>query len=556
MPRPESDLRLKHWLSLSAIAVLLSGLGLFLLAASRTEAQNQGTTNSSPPQELRVEDAGLGTSSPNSSTNSSTDEEETSGPGREVPDEAAYEKQKKKANDKARAKQPSTESTSPGAASATQNVLGNSEGVNGSTPRSDSNGAMGPSQYIEMTNDGFAIYDRSSSTPTAQGSLQDLTGEPSTNHVIDSMMIWDPDTNRFFYSAADSAANTDNRIAFGFSTTSTPSSDADFCKYTIPLGSIWPDFPRLGDTQDFLLIGTNNSNKEVGGYVGSNLYSITKPTSGTTCPDKSTFTVDQKQNLKDASGTQAFDIVPANQVDSSGTGWVVARAGSLPANKLSIYKVTKNSDGSVNVSTTMGLSVSQYKVPADAPQKGTKTLLDTLDGGPTQAVSAIDPSHKGAVALWTQHTVFGGSGAQVRWYEIDPTIPALFQNGSLSDSSGRYLFNAAISPDRMNNGQTQQFGESMALTYNSSSKNQYQDIREVSKEGSNPVSSEVLIKGSTVAYTNGKGCSNSLCHWGDYPGAIPDPAASTTGAHGQVWLTNMWAKSSGGWGTWNWAVTP
>jgi hypothetical protein len=559
MPRPESDLRLKHWLSLLpiAIAVLLSGLGLFLLAAPRTEAQNQDTTNSSP-QELRVEDAGLGTSSPDSSTNSPTDEEATSGPGREVPDEAAYEKQKKKANDKARAKQPSTESTSPEAAPATQNALSSFEGVNGSTPRSDSNGAIGPSQYIEMTNAGFAIYDRSSTTPTAQGSLQDLTGEPSTNHVIDSMMIWDPDTNRFFYSAADSASSADNRIAFGFSTTSTPSSAADFCKYTIPLGSIWPDFPRLGDTQDFLLIGTNNSNKSTGGYVGSNLYSITKPPSSSTCPDKSTFTVDQQQNLKDASGHQAFDIVPANQVDSSGTSWVVARAGSLPANQLSIYKVTKNSDGSLNVSTAMRLSVPQYKLPADAPQKGTKTLLDTLDAGPTQAVSAIDPSDNDAVALWAQHTVFGGSGAQVRWYEIDPNNTALFQSGTLSDSSGRYLFNAAISPDRMNSGQTQQFGDSMALTYNSSSKSQYPDIRMVSKEGSAPVSSEVLIKESSVAYTNtnGKKCSSSLCRWGDYPGASPDPGAPNTGAHGQVWLTNMWAKTSGEWGTWNWAATP
>jgi hypothetical protein len=555
MARSGPRTQLRHSLSVPVIGatVLLSGLLLFGVTSSRAEAQTQSTTTSSQ-EGLWVEDAGGGTSSPDASRNPSTDEEEISGPGREVPDEAIYEKQKERANAKAQAKQSSAKSTSPGVAPATQNILSSFEGVSGTAPHSDSNGAIGPNQYVEITNAGFAIYDRSSSTPTSQGTLQDLTEQGG--HVFDPMVFWDPDTNRFYYSTADTESNTDNRIAFGFSKTSTPSSAADFCKYTIPLGSIHADFPRLGDTQDFLLIGTNNSNKSTGGYVGSNLYSITKPPSSTTCPDKSTFMVDQKQNLKDASGAQAFDIVPANQVDSSATGWVIARAGSLPAKKLTIYKVTKNSDGSLHVSPTMGLSVPKYKLPADAPQKGTNILLNTIDAGPSQAVSAIDPSHNGMVALWAQHTVFGGSGAQVRWYEIDPNTLTLFQKGTLSDSSGRYLFNAAISPDRMNSGQSQQFGESMILTYNSSSKSQYPDIRMASKEGSGPVSSEVLIEASSVAHTTGSGCSSSKCNWGDYPGASPDPEAHSTEGHGEVWLTNMREMASGEWGTWNWAATP
>jgi hypothetical protein len=552
--------------------VLLSGLLLGMLTACRTLAHNQGTTTPSH-QELRVENAGL---PPSSTSSTSTDEEGASEQDRVadvlLPGEPSYEKLKARANAKAQAKQPSGGEgmdTSSLATQATRNVLNSFEGGNDSSQRSDSNGAIGPNQYIEVTNTEFAIYDRSNSTPNAQDTLENLTGQ--SGHIFDPMMMWDPDTQRFYYSTADKESDTDKRIDFGFSKTSTPSSAADFCKYTIPLGSIHADFPRLGDTENFLLIATNNSDS---GYIGSYLYSVAKPVPsvGSSCPDASTFPiVNQTQPLTDPSGTDVYDPVPANQVDGSGTGWVVARAGPLPASKLTIYKVDEGVDYTTPTNpkptldlskvTPKDLSVPNYNLPADAPQPDTKTLLDTLDAGPTQAVSAIDPSQNngaGAVALWVQHTVFGasGAGAEVRWYEIDPTTPALFQSGKQSDFSGLYYFNAAISPDRMNDGQTQQFGDSMVLTFNSSSTKQYPDIRMVSKEGSGSVSAEATIKPSLAAETSVTGCTSSLCHWGDYPGASSDPAASSTGSYGQVWLTNMWVKSADVWGTWNWAATP
>ena len=547
--------------------VLLSGLLLGMLTADRTLAHNQDTTTPSQ-KELRVENAG---STPSSTPSTPTDEEGASEQDRVadvvLPGEPSYEQLKARANAKAQARQPSRgegTNTSSLAPKATQNVLNSFEGGNDSTQHSDSNGAIGPSQYIEVTNTEVAIYDRFSTTPKAQDTLENLTGQ--SGHIFDPMMIWDPDTQRFYYSTADTEYDTDKRIDFGFSKTSTPSAAADFCKYTIPLGSIHGDFPRLGDTKNFLLIASNNSDSD---YIGSFLYSVAKPDPavGSSCPDASTFPkVSQTQPLTDTSGTGVYDPVPANQVDGSGTGWVIARAGKLPASKLTIYKVDEGVDYTTPTNpkptldlskvTPKDLSVDSYNLPADAPQPDTKTLLDTLDAGPTQAVSAIDPYHGGAVALWVQHTVYGGAGAQVRWYEIDPTTPALFQSGKQSDFLGRYIFNAAISPDRMNDGQTQQFGDSMILTFNSSSTKQYPDIRMVSKEGSGSVSAEATIKPSLVAETSARGCTSSLCHWGDYPGASSDPAASSTGSHGQVWLTNMWVRSAGVWGTWNWTATP
>lgn len=51
--------------------------------------------------------------------------------------------------------------------------------------------------------------------------------------------------------------------------------------------------------------------------------------------------------------------------------------------------------------------------------------IDTGDGRLPQAISAIDPARAGALAIWTSHTVSGGAGSMVRWYEIDPVHVAV-----------------------------------------------------------------------------------------------------------------------------------
>ena len=75
--------------------------------------------------------------------------------------------------------------------------------------------------------------------------------------MFDPQIIWDPTTRRFYYVADDVYSAIDNRLAFGFSKTASPSSAADFCKYVIKFGPRFPDYPKLGDTEDLLLIGAN-----------------------------------------------------------------------------------------------------------------------------------------------------------------------------------------------------------------------------------------------------------------------------------------------------------
>ena len=489
-----------------ALVLAAVALALLLALGGVAFAQQEGTTTSPSATaqteesggQLRVEKPGSGNPGPLSPAQKLAVSQ-----GHLVPNQGAYEQAKIEAQQKAA--RISGAATSAAAVAEKPTTFRSWEGIR--DPRgapSDSTGAIGPTRYIELINVRYAIYDRTSNTPIDTGELNELAGEPPfpKADVFDPQIIWDPTTSRFYYAAADIISATDNRLAFGFSKTASPSSAADFCKYTIKFGSRFPDYPKLGDTEDLLLIGVNSFELDPDVFLGADLISITKPPAGSGCPNRGQFTVDTETDLKDADGRQAGTPVPANQIDTRDEGFVVAEAGRVAdalgsANFLNIYRVTKNANGTMDVSSAKRLRVPSYNIPANAPQPGSRYVLDTLDARNTQAITAVDPS-PGEMALWTQHTVFGGSGAEVRWYEIDPTppFPSLLQRGSLRSLEGTFFFNAAISPDRQAIGGTRRFGDAMVMGYNTSSKSYRPDIRMVSKVGTDPVSGQTLVKSS------------------------------------------------------------
>ena len=426
----------------------------------------------------------------------------------------------------------------------------------------NSTGAIGTTRYVELVNLRFAIYDRSG-TQLSAGGLDTLTGD-ALDGLSDPQVIWDPDTNRFYYAVLDYLSD---NFEVGFSKTDSPSSASDFCRYDVNFGygSDLPDYPKLGDTSDFLLIGSNVFASGLF-FDRSDVAWLAKPAAGTitSCPSALStgwpLSTGVKQDLRNADSSQADTPVPANQIDGSSTGWVVSAYDA--GNKLSLFKVTKNLDGSANIAgTATSFAVSAFSAPPSASQKGSSEELDTLDGRLTQAVSAIDPAH-GGVAVWTQHTIAGGLGSAVRWYEINPAGASTWQSGTISSAS-LDVFNGAVSPDRVVNGSATAFGSNMVLGFNTSSPTAYPAIQMVSKTGTGAATAFQLVKqsaGPNVDFS----CdtfSGSPCRWGDYSGATPDPAASTSGASGTVWLANQYDKTAGNtsdvdWLTWIWSASP
>jgi hypothetical protein len=441
----------------------------------------------------------------------------------------------------------------------------------GGTPP-DTTGAIGPDRYIETVNTNYAIYSRSGSLING-GSLSSLTGI-STGffgyNLSDPQIMWDAQTQRFYYSAVYyDLFLMDNGLAVGWSKTATPSSSSDFCQYAISSGGELPDYPKLGDSADFLLYGYNMFGNFGSTYDGSAFATLNKPPAGSTCPSPSAFSVYASDVLHNANGSLASTPVPANLVDDSvGRGYVVANADlsvNPSADFLSVYSVTKagydaNGLPIPSFSAPTNVSVPSYSMPSSAAQNGSSYLLDTLDGRFEAAVAAIDPSTPNGLAIWTAHAVYGGAGSEERWYEIDPTAGALQQSGVVTNPS-LFIWNGAVSPDRANNGTSASFGNSMAMSVSTSSAATFPAIQFVWKRGANAQSALSKLVQSSGASVDLSCSSTAACRWGDYSGASPDPAAPATGSVGKVWLANQYNLTGGttsnvSWRTWIFGVTP
>jgi hypothetical protein len=444
----------------------------------------------------------------------------------------------------------------------------------------DTTGAIGPDRYIETVNTQYAIYSRIG-TQLNSGTLSSLTGISGGffgHSLSDPQTMWDAKTQRFYYSAVYyDAFMSDNGLAFGWSKTATPASSGDFCKYYLSFGGDLPDYPKLGDSADFLLYGFNRFSGSSSTYVGSSFVTLNKPAAGSSCAPTSSLLAYTYGALHNADSTLAATPVPANLVDdANGYGYIVANADlslapSNSADFVSVYRVSTNGFDSSGrpIPKLEGpapdrfplttVSVPSYSMPANAPQKGSSYLLDTLDGRFEAAVAAVDPASGNKLALWTAHAVASSDGARVeeRWYELDPNAGTLLQSGSVSDSS-LFIWNGAVSPDRANNGTTASFGDSMAMSVSTSSATTYPAIQFVSRRGGtqSPLRNLVQATGPSVDFS----CTDTgTCRWGDYSGASPDPAA--TGTVGKVWLGNQYnlangSTSSSAWRTWLFGVTP
>ena len=424
----------------------------------------------------------------------------------------------------------------------------------------DPTGAIGPNSYIELINLRYGIYGRDG-TLKNEGDLGALTLFP-LGELTDPQIVWDPISQLYYYLVLDYF---NSAYAFGYSKTADPLSANDFCHYIISEfygnGFSLPDYPKMAVTRDFVLVGTNVF--LLGAfYVGSDVDWFQKPTDPA-CPAQlgagGIFS-----NLKNANGTQTSTPEPAVSADATSGGYVVGSAdvGTGSANYLSLFKVTKNAQGFAEISAPTSVTVGAYRMPANAPQSGTTQLLDTMDTRLTHAIAAYDP-RIGSTAVWTAHTVFGGAGAEGRWYEIGTgATPILSQSGTVTDNA-LYVFNGAISPDRAADDVTDATavtGRNMVMGFNTSSPNTFSAIQMVSQRGTSAQSGWVLVRQSVGRYVD-FGCGSSVpnvCRWGDYAGATPDPLRSMGG---QVWLSGEWNNpmtngTTPTWQTWNWSATP
>jgi hypothetical protein len=440
---------------------------------------------------------------------------------------------------------------------------------------SHATGAIGATRFIQLVNSRMGIYNRTTDALIAEGTLSTLFSQPIGAQSFSPQILWDNQTQRFYYAGTTVRSALDHVISFGWSTGPSPSNaTTHWCKYEIEYGEFLPDDPKLGDSRYFLLFGTNAF--QGGVYAGSDVLAIGKPPAGTACATLENLRVGFNVDIREASdpAERVFSPVPANDIDTKALGyWVgidedVALSGAA-STRMYVGSVARGAGGAPVFNSTKNLTVASYRMPADATQLGSTRKLNTRDGRNTQAQMARNPDRANLYSLWTQHTIRGASASSsfVRWYEINPypRPPVVLRFGNIGQNTpNTFFYNGAIAPDRRASGTTRQFGDSFVINYNSSrgGAGGYNPRLHVgSSLNGGAVGGFRTLRNSPNAYFD-QSCvgATATCSWGGQGAATPDPTPPP-GNRGAVWGTSQTAgpgplTTRGSWDTWFFAHTP
>jgi PKD repeat protein len=256
---------------------------------------------------------------------------------------------------------------------------------------------------------------------------------------------------------------------------------------------------------------------------------------------------------------------PATVADGSTGGYVVAADETVEpfsgnGKNIMIWKVAGTAS-EPKLEALGAPAVSEYKLPPLIPQPGTPPdKIDPLDSRLTQATTMKDPSAEGEPqAVWTQHTVKGGGGTVVDWYELLPGTASVRQQGAISEAS-EFDFDGAIAPTSSGGA---------VISYDRGSSTSLVQLMAQSRIAGAPngtMNTPVALAESAAADHDfscpsqpaGKG--EPSCRWGDYAGESVDPTQpgvvwGTGQVNGPVGETLSKVGHAPQWKTYNFALT-
>ena len=379
----------------------------------------------------------------------------------------------------------------------------------------DGNGAGGLNNYLETTNAGVAIFNRSG-TPLLRSTYRSWFGTFSP--FIDPVAMWDDTGSRFIFSALQLSAE-----KIWLSVAQQSDATGTYCNYSFltPYGH---DFDKLGVDGDGVYFGFDVLAPGTNNVVNNELF-YTSRTALESC-QAATYT--DWMGLTNPDGTLAQAITPARQ-DSS-AGGVEYLVNSYPAGACQLTLWALTSSGTL---TNTSVPTQCYSPPSNARQKGSSALIASGDCSITQAsyvdgLLTVDTS--GAYNWRDGH----GPVGIVEWYVLNPASATVSSQGAFGTPGYWLFYPSAI---RTANGH-------MLFVYNASGPSSYPSVWYV-----NQTMTGTTALANGISYY-GKGGTSP---WGDYQSAWPDASGGTANA---VWITGEFAKAIHVWGTRFDLVTP
>jgi hypothetical protein len=448
-----------------------------------------------------------------------------------------------------------------------QNFTGNTFGDISQALPPDSNGAVGPSHFMEFINGAVSVYNKTDGQSVLGLADVDFWSQAgvtvsSTSGISDPRVIYDPASQRWFASQVDfNGIATDptlqaNNFLLAVSDTSDPTGTWHGFRFRAdPTTGKFADFPTLGVDSNAVYIAGDFYHGETNA-VGSGLVSIPKADLLSAMP-----TVANRHWFGVMDYATRGDVLqPAICFDGSANGSVlsIADIGSDtdPHSNVVWFAVQNAGGTSPTVTASTFLNVLPYEVPynadLDAPQftvhqpDNTTTLLanDARLSAKVYAVNGI---------LYAVHNTLLNGRLAIRWYRIRATDHTLIEQGTIADTNLDLFFPSIA---------VNQFGVvvigcngSGSATYVSS----YAYVGEI-KNGTTTFGDKILLKAGVDNYHDVFEILAQLedepvvpSRWGDYSAMSVDPADPT-----RFWTIQMYPSAvdpDSGAGYWSTQIT-
>ena len=412
--------------------------------------------------------------------------------------------------------------------------------VNSAPP--DTVGAVGRTQYVQVVNTGFAVFDKATGGavygPVPTNILwQGFGGPCEADNDGDGMVVYDKAADRWVISQfAVTAAPYYQCVAVS----QTSDATGGYNRYAFSYGSIFPDYPKIGVWPDAYYITFNMfTNSFQGPKVCA--YDRTSMLAGSPATQQCFQLSTSYASLLPA------DLDGISPPPTGSPGFMVSRGSS----NLNLWKFHVDFANSANTTLTGPTSIpvpaftSACNGGACIPQWGSTQLLDSLadrlmnrlayrNFGSYQSMVVTHSVTAGATKGKNRSSGYSG----VRWYEIrNPGAAVALYQASTFAPDTTYRWMGSIAQDKQGN---------MALGYSASSSTIHPAIRFTGRLVTAPLNTmqaeTSIIEGTGSQIKD----SYNLSRWGDYSAMTIDPVDDCT-----FWYTSEYLKTDG---TFNWST--
>jgi hypothetical protein len=391
----------------------------------------------------------------------------------------------------------------------------------------DTDGAVGPDQFVEFLNGSYRVYDQSGAL-LQHSTLAEFWSSAGVTPLFpfDPRVLFDPSSQRWFTSSADNTTAPSN-ILLAVSKTSDPTQG--WQAVAIPNDpSHWFDFPTLGINQDGIFLSAHTIPISASVQINPDPTIVAIPKSdllGRT-PTAANATV-----FSNIDSTQIGPAVqPAVAPQSSGAEPFLSAFGSPEPPGFSTLLKGSSVDGPItNPTLDTGdrfISVPPFQNPSGGVQKGTTVPIAAGDAGFSSSV--IIQNDK----LFGVQTIESADGhPELRWLEIgNPlTAPVLLDSGIIHPANlDVYYGSIAVNP----------LGE-VVIGYSGSGPNDYPSAYAVTGTLNGDVlqlGEPMLLKAGAAPDTTGR--------FGDYSTTTYDPNDPS-----HFWTIQEWTSAPNTWST-------